>query len=137
MKGGRKRFQRSADTEHAQRYRDLPEEDKIRWRARIKKHTDAAQLETVATAEHRHQRWTPEEDDEVLFGEGTDRDIALRIGRTWAAIRTRRANLVRMLEEGDILYGELVSTQPIKVAPTLCPCGASDGTHEAWCPEKQ
>jgi hypothetical protein len=138
-KPGRPRFRETrGDSASAQRYRALNEEEKQARRALTQKRIKEYQQQSLEHADRDHLEWTEDDDLEVLFGEGRDVDIAIRLGRTFHNVHHRRSKLVEWLREDDtIAYPESTTTRPNKVAPTLCPCGASDGDHEKWCPEKQ
>jgi len=89
--------------------------------------------DVTADAERRGLPWTESEDDELLHGEGTTAEIALRIGRTYNSAKNRIDKLRDMIERGVVVrYDEHGKT----VAPghVLCPCGTTDDDHSTWCP---
>jgi hypothetical protein len=136
---GRPRFRETVgDSDGAKRWAGLSESEKERHRIAVTVRHNGYQEQSLDTATRAGLPWTEDDDLEVLFGEGRDVDIAIRIHRTWNEVHRRRAVLVKWLQDdGTIAYPESTTTRPIKVAPALCPCGASDGDHESWCPEKE
>ena len=62
---------------------------------------------TVGKAEKNHQPWTEAEDAELLASELTSHELALKLGRTYAAVNVRRARLRKEERERDLEAEEL------------------------------
>ena len=86
---------------------------------------------TVNSAHNSSKPWTPEEEDAILRGSDTVA-VALRIGRTYAAVCNRRAKLLRE-HRGTRAYEKTGHHEHHTVA---CACADLDGVHADWCPAK-
>lgn len=77
-------------------YHDLPGSEQAAILARAHQHDQAAYPLTLDAANNRGEVWTPEEDEYVrTHPRMPARDVALKLGRTLWAVRSRRVKLRR------------------------------------------
>ena len=99
---------RQADPEkHREAFRKYYAENAESRRAINASRARGMQQLTVGKAEKNHQPWTEAEDAELLASELTSHELALKLGRTYAAVNVRRARLRKEERERDLEAEEL------------------------------
>lgn len=70
---------------------------KQRHHERAEAHRQRANSETLAKADRNHEKWSTLEDYELLYSGKPLKQIALNIGRTYNAVKSRRRDLMKTL----------------------------------------
>lgn len=122
------------------RYQTLTPEQRRQFIETIKELRARHQQESLKHLEKHGDRWTPDEDLELFVTNLTDVELAVKLGRTFNAVVSRKAWLRRLARQGkEPDYDWLVTStgaigvvRPHRITP--CACATIDGDHEDWCP---
>lgn len=92
----RERYQANRQQE-LERARKKYSASRERHHERAEAHRQRANSETLAKADRNHEKWSTLEDYELLYSGKPLKQIALNIGRTYNAVKSRRRDLMKTL----------------------------------------